>query len=169
MCNSELSDAIILIQPLCSTSRVRKKKKKCYGEIPDQLLPKLPSIDANSLYQGFCVSLQLPHIDLWKYWAYLDKKMLISLNWEKKKATRPRPNTYLCDQNYMWGKLPKQKIEPSRKTQQLIPSLPQSLPCTMKYLKTWHFISLLYYIILLYTQVSLSQKANLAVVSKEIM
>lgn len=39
----------------------------------------------------------------------------------------------------------------------------------MKYLKTWHFLSLLYYIILLYTQVSLLQKADLPTVSKEIM
>lgn len=50
-----------------------------------------------------------------------------------------------------------------------MPSLPQSLPCAMKYLKTCHFLSLLYYIILLYAQVSLSQKANLVIVSKEIM
>lgn len=84
MCNPELSDAFILIQPLRSTSKIRKKNatEKCI--LADQLLPKLPSIDANTLFQDFCIFLQLPHKDLWKDWAYLDRKMLISPDWEKK-------------------------------------------------------------------------------------
>lgn len=56
--------------------------EKCI--LADQLLPKLPSIDANSFYQHFCIFSKLPHKDLWKDWAYLDKKMFISLDWEKK-------------------------------------------------------------------------------------
>lgn len=124
--------------------------------LADLLLPKLPSTGSNSLYQCFCMCLQLPD-KIYKSIKHIYTSKFFSVPDGRKKAKSPRASTCLCDQDQVRYDSKAKKKTPQN-IQQLVSTTSSTTNSTVchevSYNLTFSQLPVLYYS--LYTQVSLA-------------